>query len=92
MPFLSTYGASKNFLGRGETYQRVGDIGWSEYYGGQGIYSFIMRRSKILQVFQDNSIKIYILSFLLWVIVLVFVVVYLYSLYNRALHWSCKGN
>nr|BBM67997.1 NADH dehydrogenase subunit 5 [Penaeus semisulcatus] len=75
MPFLSTYGASKNFLSSGEVYQKVGDMGWSEYYGGQGIYSFIMTASKNLQVLQDNSMKIYMLSFLLWVIVLVFIVI-----------------
>nr|YP_009545535.1 NADH dehydrogenase subunit 5 [Penaeus latisulcatus]AYO45613.1 NADH dehydrogenase subunit 5 [Penaeus latisulcatus] len=73
MPYLSTYGASKNFLGGGEVYQKVGDMGWSEYYGGQGIYSFVSSSSKYLQVFQDNSMKVYMLSFLLWVIVLVFI-------------------
>lgn len=92
IPFLSTYGIRKRFLRRGETYQKVGDIGWSEYYGGQGIYSFIMTRSKNLQVLQDNNIKVYILSFLLWVIVLVFIVIYLYSLCNRASCWSYEGD
>nr|WOR85582.1 NADH dehydrogenase subunit 5 [Penaeus indicus] len=75
MPFLSTYGVSKGFLSSGETYQKVGDMGWSEYYGGQGIYSFIMTSSKNLQVLQDNNMKVYMLSFLLWVIVLVFIVI-----------------
>ena len=92
MPFLSTYGARKNFLIGGDLYQKIGDIGWSEYYGGQGIYFSIEKGSQSLQVFQDNRMKVYILSFLFWLVVLIFIVFYLYSLQKRALHWSCKGN
>lgn len=80
IPFLSTYAIRKKFLEGGRKYQKVGDIGWSEYYGGQGIYTFIISSSKSLQFFQDNNMKIYILSFLLWVIVLIFMLIYLYSL------------
>jgi len=75
IPFLSTQGISKNFLKRGSMFQRVGDIGWSEYYGGQGVYKIIRRNSTYSQVFQDNNIKVYILSFLLWVIVLFFIII-----------------
>nr|YP_009540731.1 NADH dehydrogenase subunit 5 [Pleoticus muelleri]AYQ22924.1 NADH dehydrogenase subunit 5 [Pleoticus muelleri] len=74
MPFLSTFGVSKNFLMSGDLYQKVGDSGWSEYYGGQGIYSFMMEGSKSLQVFQDNKLKVYMLSFLLWLVVLIFII------------------
>nr|YP_009512614.1 NADH dehydrogenase subunit 5 [Gordonella aff. paravillosa ZS-2018]AXJ93185.1 NADH dehydrogenase subunit 5 [Gordonella aff. paravillosa ZS-2018] len=73
MPFLSTYGASKNFLGGGNMYQKIGDSGWSEYYGGQGAYSVIMKSSSGLQVLQDNSMKVYMLSFMLWLIILFFI-------------------
>ncbi|NP_038295.1 NADH dehydrogenase subunit 5 (mitochondrion) [Penaeus monodon] len=75
MPFLSTYMISKKFLEGGSKYQKVGDMGWSEYYGGQGIYTSIMLSSKSLQFLQDNNMKIYMLSFLLWVIVLMFMVI-----------------
>nr|YP_010713849.1 NADH dehydrogenase subunit 5 [Aristaeopsis edwardsiana]WDD39069.1 NADH dehydrogenase subunit 5 [Aristaeopsis edwardsiana] len=75
MPYLSTYGVSKNFLQSGEMYQKIGDSGWSEYYGGQGIYSVAGKSASYLQVLQDNSMKVYMLSFLLWFIILFFMVV-----------------
>nr|YP_009628976.1 NADH dehydrogenase subunit 5 [Metapenaeus joyneri]QBX88878.1 NADH dehydrogenase subunit 5 [Metapenaeus joyneri] len=75
MPFLSTYGVSKSFLKSGGKYQSVGDMGWSEYYGGQGIYMVVSKSSSSLQVFQDNSMKVYMLSFLLWMIVLFFIMI-----------------
>nr|YP_009512807.1 NADH dehydrogenase subunit 5 [Metapenaeus affinis]AXK15199.1 NADH dehydrogenase subunit 5 [Metapenaeus affinis] len=75
MPFLSTYGVSKGFLKGGGKYQMVGDMGWSEYYGGQGIYAVVSKGSSSLQVFQDNSMKVYMLSFLLWLIVLFFIMI-----------------
>ena len=80
MPFISTQGIRNNFLKRGSILQGAGDIGWSEYYGGQGIYKWVRRSSSHLQVFQDNNIKVYILSFLLWVVVLFFIMIYLCSL------------
>nr|YP_010850314.1 NADH dehydrogenase subunit 5 [Metapenaeus intermedius]WGH12347.1 NADH dehydrogenase subunit 5 [Metapenaeus intermedius] len=75
MPFLSTYGVSKSFLKGGMKYQGVGDMGWSEYYGGQGIYFSVSKGSSSLQVLQDNSMKVYMLSFLLWLIVLFFIMI-----------------
>nr|YP_009545521.1 NADH dehydrogenase subunit 5 [Metapenaeopsis barbata]AYO45599.1 NADH dehydrogenase subunit 5 [Metapenaeopsis barbata] len=75
MPFLSTYGVSKSFLQGGEYYQKVGDAGWSEYYGGQGIYKVMTDGSKSLQVLQDNSMKVYMLSFLFWLIILSFIMI-----------------
>nr|QFK69677.1 NADH dehydrogenase subunit 5 [Parapenaeopsis tenella] len=75
MPFLSTYGVSKGFLKAGNDYHSVGDMGWSEYYGGQGIYTLVSNSSKKLQVFQDNSLKVYMLSFLLWLVVLFFIMI-----------------
>nr|YP_009512588.1 NADH dehydrogenase subunit 5 [Gennadas parvus]AXJ93155.1 NADH dehydrogenase subunit 5 [Gennadas parvus] len=74
MPFLSTQGMSEKLLKSGNMLQKVGDSGWSEYYGGQGIYKVMTGNSSYLQVLQDNSMKVYMLSFLLWVIVLFFIV------------------
>nr|YP_009512562.1 NADH dehydrogenase subunit 5 [Sicyonia lancifer]AXJ93116.1 NADH dehydrogenase subunit 5 [Sicyonia lancifer] len=73
MPFLSTLGVSNMFLKSGTKYQGVGDMGWSEYYGGQGVYFAISSSSKGLQILQDNSLKVYMLSFLLWLVVLFFI-------------------
>lgn len=74
IPYLSTRGAIKSFLELGETYQKVGDGGWSEYYGGQGTYRFIREGSCGLQALQDNSMKIYILSFFLWVVTILILI------------------
>ena len=75
IPYLSTRGIREKFLISGELYQKVGDNGWSEYYGGQGIYSVLRKSSYHLQVLQDNNIKLYILRFLLWVIVIFFSII-----------------
>lgn len=75
MPYLSTRGIREKFLISGELYQKVGDNGWSEYYGGQGVYSVLSKSSYHLQVLQDNNIKLYILRFLLWVIVIFFSII-----------------
>ena len=75
IPYLSTRGVREKFLISGELYQKVGDRGWSEYYGGQGVYSVLGKSSGYLQVLQDNSIKLYILSFLLWIIVIFFSII-----------------
>ena len=72
IPYLSTRGTREKLLASGELYQKVGDSGWSEYYGGQGLYSTLTKSSDYLQILQDNNIKLYILRFLLWVIVIFF--------------------
>nr|UXL88556.2 NADH dehydrogenase subunit 5 [Caridina longshan] len=68
MPFLSTYGVSNSFLKAGLVYTRAGDGGWLECYGAQGGHSSFMKSSFYLQVAQDNSIKIYIVMFVFWLI------------------------
>merc|ERR1711874_356151 len=68
IPFLSTYPTRKRTLNIGTYYIKVGDFGWSEYYGGQGIYKTVIRSSYYLQIAQDNGFKVYILSFVIWVL------------------------
>nr|YP_006073063.1 NADH dehydrogenase subunit 5 [Acetes chinensis]AEQ36597.1 NADH dehydrogenase subunit 5 [Acetes chinensis] len=67
MPYLSTRGTMNSFLSVGNDFQSVGDNGWLEYYGGQGIYHSTNKSSLNLQVLQDNMLKIYLLSVFLWV-------------------------
>nr|YP_009159445.1 NADH dehydrogenase subunit 5 [Palaemon serenus]AKQ09490.1 NADH dehydrogenase subunit 5 [Palaemon serenus] len=73
MPFLSTVGVSMGGLKVGSVYHQLSDSGWSEYYGGQGTYFMLSHTSKILQSIQENSIKIYLLVMLLWVVGLLLV-------------------
>nr|YP_009500811.1 NADH dehydrogenase subunit 5 [Palaemon annandalei]AXB37205.1 NADH dehydrogenase subunit 5 [Palaemon annandalei] len=66
LPFLSTLGVAPSGLILGALYHQISDSGWSEYCGGQGAYSSLSGASKILQVIQENSIKIYLLMMLVW--------------------------
>nr|ART65989.1 NADH dehydrogenase subunit 5 [Stereomastis sculpta] len=72
MPFLSTLGISKWKLEMGNSLQVFGDKGWMEKLGGQGSYYFFLKCAEYLSVFQENSIKFILKSFLIWLVVLVF--------------------
>nr|QXT45819.1 NADH dehydrogenase subunit 5 [Stenacron interpunctatum] len=76
MPFLSTYGVSSVPLQMGSSLVKGMDQGWSEKLGGQGIYESLMKASVFNQWVQNNSLKIYLTSFILWVMVMsVFILV-----------------
>nr|YP_010310811.1 NADH dehydrogenase subunit 5 [Stenopus scutellatus]UMY76346.1 NADH dehydrogenase subunit 5 [Stenopus scutellatus] len=68
LPFLSTLESNKLILLKGSDVCKVGDQGWSEFYGGQGVYTSMMGSSLNLQFIQDNNVKLYMLSFLLVVV------------------------
>nr|YP_010987363.1 NADH dehydrogenase subunit 5 [Lednia tumana]QCF39717.1 NADH dehydrogenase subunit 5 [Lednia tumana]WOL43206.1 NADH dehydrogenase subunit 5 [Lednia tumana] len=72
MPFISTYGVSKSPLQLGGLVSKSFDHGWSEYFGGQGVYQFISLWSKFSQGWQNNDLKTYLISFILWIIILLF--------------------
>nr|QTX96604.1 NADH dehydrogenase subunit 5 [Macrobrachium rosenbergii]QTX96617.1 NADH dehydrogenase subunit 5 [Macrobrachium rosenbergii]UPO69326.1 NADH dehydrogenase subunit 5 [Macrobrachium rosenbergii]UVU21267.1 NADH dehydrogenase subunit 5 [Macrobrachium rosenbergii] len=74
MPLLSTIGVSRKVLGGGSIYSQLGDGGWSEYYGGQGIYSTLMKSSGYLQSVQENSIKTYLVILLVWLVGLLLII------------------
>nr|UFZ13275.1 NADH dehydrogenase subunit 5 [Corydalus sp. 3 YLJ-2021a] len=71
MPILSTKFVSKLFLMMGLKIIKSMDQGWSEMIGGQGIYMFIRGNSMINQSFQMNNLKIFLLSFVVWIIILI---------------------
>ena len=71
IPFLSTRGVPLSFIKLGRYYHQVGDIGWSEYYGGQGSYKRFEFVSRQLQVAQDNNMKIYITIMVVWVVLII---------------------
>nr|YP_009093661.1 NADH dehydrogenase subunit 5 [Metanephrops sibogae]CEG06198.1 NADH dehydrogenase subunit 5 [Metanephrops sibogae] len=77
MPYLSTLELGKSSLKSAGVYMSVGDYGWSEKLGGQGLYNYFLNQAKYLQIFQNNSVGIYMKSFLIWVIVMGFMVIYL---------------
>nr|YP_010397610.1 NADH dehydrogenase subunit 5 [Pagastia lanceolata]UQJ73701.1 NADH dehydrogenase subunit 5 [Pagastia lanceolata] len=71
MPNLSTSGSIFYPLFIGMNTIKSFDQGWSEYFGGQQIYSLMSYFSMFNQFLQNNNLKIYLMSFILWIIILV---------------------
>nr|YP_010415490.1 NADH dehydrogenase subunit 5 [Capnia yunnana]USC52378.1 NADH dehydrogenase subunit 5 [Capnia yunnana] len=70
LPFISTYGVSYLPLNLGSQAVKSFDHGWSEYFGGQGLYKLLGNWSGINQWWQNNDLKTYLISFILWVTIL----------------------
>nr|UFZ13015.1 NADH dehydrogenase subunit 5 [Protohermes hainanensis] len=70
MPILSTKFVSNYFLKLGYLIVKSVDQGWSEMMGGQGMYNFMKSYSQVNQYFQFNNLKIFLLSFVVWIIIL----------------------
>nr|YP_010022531.1 NADH dehydrogenase subunit 5 [Fannia scalaris]QOP39379.1 NADH dehydrogenase subunit 5 [Fannia scalaris] len=77
MPYISTYGLINHSLLIGKMVIKSFDQGWSEYFGGQKLYYNLIKNSKQNQMMQNNNLKIYLLSFVIWVIILYFYMIYL---------------
>nr|URH17028.1 NADH dehydrogenase subunit 5 [Pericapritermes sp. H SH-2022a] len=76
MPFFSTYGVSLSPLDIGYSATSVFDSGWMEYFGGQGLYWVLFNLGKVNQWFQYNSLKLFLMFFVMWVVILLFVLIY----------------
>nr|AVN67524.1 NADH dehydrogenase subunit 5 [Pycnoscelus indicus] len=74
MPYLSTYGVSYTPLILGYSTMKSFDGGWNEYFGGQGLYMLFMSISKINQWWQFNNLKMFLLFFVMWIIVIMFMI------------------
>nr|WDE73808.1 NADH dehydrogenase subunit 5 [Stenopelmatus sp.] len=70
MPFISTYGMNKVPLMLGNFVFKTFDQGWSEDFGGQKIYETSLEYSVVSQWWQMNDLKVYLISFMLWVLIL----------------------
>nr|YP_337843.1 NADH dehydrogenase subunit 5 [Gonodactylus chiragra]ABA18055.1 NADH dehydrogenase subunit 5 [Gonodactylus chiragra] len=66
MPFLSTQNMIFNFLVNGFSIYKMGDQGWFENKGGYNLHGSLMKSSGLLEKMQDNSIKLYMITFLFW--------------------------
>nr|UFZ13132.1 NADH dehydrogenase subunit 5 [Ctenochauliodes yangi] len=71
MPILSTKLVSFVFLKMGFLVIKNFDQGWSELMGGQGMYNYIKNMSSKNENFQFNNLKIYLLSFIMWIFILI---------------------
>nr|YP_007026323.1 NADH dehydrogenase subunit 5 [Hemipyrellia ligurriens]AFV08591.1 NADH dehydrogenase subunit 5 [Hemipyrellia ligurriens] len=70
MPYISTYGIINYSLIVGNMMVKVFDQGWSEYFGGQQLYMNLVKNSQLNQMLQNNNLKIYLLSFIFWIMIL----------------------
>nr|WKU83733.1 NADH dehydrogenase subunit 5 [Alipumilio avispas] len=74
MPYISTYGIVKYPLNIGMMVVKNFDQGWSEFFGSQNLYKLLVNYSQFYYYLQNNSLKIYLLMFILWIIILVFLI------------------
>nr|YP_010585868.1 NADH dehydrogenase subunit 5 [Choristoneura metasequoiacola]UZY20651.1 NADH dehydrogenase subunit 5 [Choristoneura metasequoiacola] len=72
MPNLSTYGVNYIFLNFGQNLLKILDMGWMEMYSGQGMFYILKKYSIFYYFFQMNNFKIYLFSFVLWMIIMLF--------------------
>nr|QNE85408.1 NADH dehydrogenase subunit 5 [Sciomyza simplex] len=70
MPHISTYGIINYPLMLGNMVVKSFDQGWSEYFGGQNLYNTLTYYSKLNNMLQNNSLKIYMMTFVLWILIL----------------------
>nr|YP_010236186.1 NADH dehydrogenase subunit 5 [Desmomyia sinensis]QTD82960.1 NADH dehydrogenase subunit 5 [Desmomyia sinensis] len=70
MPYISTYGVIYWPLYLGTQSVKSFDQGWSEFMGSQMLYYSLKNTSKFNQLIQDNNLKIYLLTFVMWILVL----------------------
>nr|YP_009166372.1 NADH dehydrogenase subunit 5 [Jankowskia athleta]ALB36919.1 NADH dehydrogenase subunit 5 [Jankowskia athleta] len=72
MPSLSTYGVSYYFLNYGQKLLKNIDYGWSELYSGWGMFNVVKNYSTFYNIYQMNNFKIYLFSFVLWIMIFLF--------------------
>nr|YP_010417093.1 NADH dehydrogenase subunit 5 [Sympis rufibasis]USC54680.1 NADH dehydrogenase subunit 5 [Sympis rufibasis] len=77
MPNLSTYGVSYNFLNFGQILLKNIDMGWSEIYSGWGLMMIMKKYSIFYNIFQMNNLKIYLFSFIIWIMISLFMLLLL---------------
>nr|YP_010895100.1 NADH dehydrogenase subunit 5 [Dorylomorpha alaskensis]WJW73626.1 NADH dehydrogenase subunit 5 [Dorylomorpha alaskensis] len=78
MPYISTYGIMKSSFMLGFNYIKLFDQGWSEFIGSQNLYSNLVLYSKNNNVLQNNNMKIYLLTFVLWVMICLILFLFLH--------------
>nr|AII02451.1 NADH dehydrogenase subunit 5 [Apatelopteryx phenax] len=77
MPSLSTYGISYYFLNFSQNLLKNIDFGWSELYSGQGMFFIMKNYSIFYNFFQNNNFKIYLFSFIMWMMIYLMVMMIL---------------
>nr|YP_009340963.1 NADH dehydrogenase subunit 5 [Epopella plicata]AIT51830.1 NADH dehydrogenase subunit 5 [Epopella plicata] len=67
LPYLSSQPLTYKPFKLGSEIMKLGDMGWLELLGGQGLSSYIQKTSMKMQLMSTNSLKVFIL--LMWILV-----------------------
>nr|YP_010327019.1 NADH dehydrogenase subunit 5 [Melanchra persicariae]UNP54282.1 NADH dehydrogenase subunit 5 [Melanchra persicariae] len=76
MPNLSTYGLSYYFLNFSQNLLKNIDLGWSELYSGFGMIKILKKYSVFYNIYQMNNFKIYLFSFIIWTMMILFLLLF----------------
>nr|YP_010946772.1 NADH dehydrogenase subunit 5 [Pseudoglomeris montshadskii]WGO57529.1 NADH dehydrogenase subunit 5 [Pseudoglomeris montshadskii] len=71
LPYFSSYGMSLNSLMMGYFMSTSFEMGWNEYFGGQGMYKFLFSMGEFNQWLQFNNLSMFLMIMILWIIMLV---------------------
>nr|YP_009253819.1 NADH dehydrogenase subunit 5 [Helice tientsinensis]ALK01311.1 NADH dehydrogenase subunit 5 [Helice tientsinensis] len=72
MPFLSTKKMSEVSFTSGMNVDKLGDKGWFEYFGSQGLYYLFSNFFSLLNALQLNSVKVFMKMFVVGVVIMLF--------------------
>nr|YP_009567679.1 NADH dehydrogenase subunit 5 [Neoeriocheir leptognathus]QBB87153.1 NADH dehydrogenase subunit 5 [Neoeriocheir leptognathus] len=73
MPFLSTKKISHISLYSGLSIDKLGDKGWFEYFGGQGLFYMFSKIFVLTNMLQLNNIKIFMKMFVISLVIVLFI-------------------
>nr|YP_009502564.1 NADH dehydrogenase subunit 5 [Vanessa indica]AWV83153.1 NADH dehydrogenase subunit 5 [Vanessa indica]UXW65919.1 NADH dehydrogenase subunit 5 [Vanessa indica] len=76
LPNLSTYMLNYSMLVFGQNLLKNIDMGWGELYKSHGIFNIMKNYSIIFHIYQMNNFKIYLFSFILWMMIFIFMVLF----------------
>lgn len=79
IPFIRTYGIIFYPLNYGQIVVKRFDQGWSEYFGGQHLYHKLINYSQTLFLIHNNNLKIYLILFVFWILILINFLLFIYS-------------
>nr|YP_010610987.1 NADH dehydrogenase subunit 5 [Rhingia xanthopoda]WAP91821.1 NADH dehydrogenase subunit 5 [Rhingia xanthopoda] len=77
MPYISTYGVINYSLKLGMIVVKNFDQGWSEFMGSQNLYKQLVMYSQSNYMLQNNNLKVYLLIFVLWFMILMMFLIFL---------------
>nr|AOY39074.1 NADH dehydrogenase subunit 5 [Rhizophagus dispar] len=66
MPLISTLGVSFYPVKMGDSYYKMIDQGWLEYYGSKSLSNSLILNSKFLQILFKNHLKVYFMMMVIW--------------------------